>query len=286
MRIEYHRTLLADRVRNAAFHAALAQRHRQGRDDGGRHRRGHRFPGLPGGQARRQARRSVRGGRGRRRGAQAAAPQQARQLPHRPGALDGGGGARARRCDRVRDARQLSLRGEHHRHAQRRARALPGARRRDHPAQRRAVRLPRDGRAPLSRAGRVGRGRLRPRLRAGQGHEPQQHLRALAGAGRPAGGRRGGQRAGTRSTFDRRNKTTRAGEASWRVRQPATIYGLALWWSAELAPGVALSTGPLAPRTHWEQLYLPVLSPIAVAAGQTFGGPAALHHVRTTKAPT
>jgi hypothetical protein len=71
-------------------------------------------------------------------------------------------------------------------------------------------------------------------------------------------------------TFDRRNKTTRAGEVSWRARRPATIYGLALWWSAELAPGVALSTGPLAPRTHWEQLYLPALSPIAVQAGQTF----------------
>jgi protein arginine N-methyltransferase 1 len=71
-------------------------------------------------------------------------------------------------------------------------------------------------------------------------------------------------------TFDRRNKTTRAGEAAWRARRPTTIYGLALWWSAELAPGVALSTGPLAPRTHWEQLYLPALSPIAVQAGQTF----------------
>jgi protein arginine N-methyltransferase 1 len=71
-------------------------------------------------------------------------------------------------------------------------------------------------------------------------------------------------------TFDRRNKTTRAGEASWRVRRPATIYGLALWWSAELADGVDLSTGPLAPRTHWEQLYLPALAPIAVQAGQTF----------------
>lgn len=70
-------------------------------------------------------------------------------------------------------------------------------------------------------------------------------------------------------TFDRRNKTTRAGEASWRARKPATIYGLALWWDAELAPGVGLSTGPLAPRTHWEQLYLPALTPIAMQAGQT-----------------
>ena len=30
-----------------------------------------------------------------------------------------------------------------------------------------------------------------------------------------------------------------------------------------------LSTGPLDPRTHWEQLYLPVLVPITVEAGRT-----------------
>ena len=70
-------------------------------------------------------------------------------------------------------------------------------------------------------------------------------------------------------TFDRRNKTTRAGEATWRMRKPTTIYGLALWWRAELARGITLSTGPLDPRTHWEQLYLPALAPIPVAAGQT-----------------
>ncbi len=70
-------------------------------------------------------------------------------------------------------------------------------------------------------------------------------------------------------TFDRRNKTTRAGETSWRLRQPATIHGLALWWRAELASGVNLATGPLAQRTHWEQLYLPALAPIEMAAGQT-----------------
>jgi len=70
-------------------------------------------------------------------------------------------------------------------------------------------------------------------------------------------------------TFDRRNKTTRAGEAYWRVRRPTKIYGLALFWSVELVTGIELSTGPLAPRTHWEQLYLPALSPIAMEAGQT-----------------
>jgi protein arginine N-methyltransferase 1 len=69
--------------------------------------------------------------------------------------------------------------------------------------------------------------------------------------------------------FDRHNKSTRSGEASWTLRERATVYGLALWWTAELTEGIALATGPLAPRTHWEQLYLPVLTPLVVAAGHT-----------------
>jgi protein arginine N-methyltransferase 1 len=68
-------------------------------------------------------------------------------------------------------------------------------------------------------------------------------------------------------SFDRRNRTTRTGEAAWNLDAPATICGLALWWEAELAPGVMLSTSPLAPRTHWEQLYLPALTPITLAGG-------------------
>jgi SAM-dependent methyltransferase len=71
-------------------------------------------------------------------------------------------------------------------------------------------------------------------------------------------------------SFDRRNKTTRTGEASWRAGRKTTIYGLALWWTAELVAGVSLATGPLEPRTHWEQLYLPALAPITIGAGQTF----------------
>jgi protein arginine N-methyltransferase 1 len=69
--------------------------------------------------------------------------------------------------------------------------------------------------------------------------------------------------------FHRTNKSTRSGEASWTLSRRASVHGLALWWTADLADGIALSTGPLDPRTHWEQLYLPVLAPITVAAGQT-----------------
>jgi SAM-dependent methyltransferase len=70
-------------------------------------------------------------------------------------------------------------------------------------------------------------------------------------------------------SFAQHNKTTRAGEASWTLDRRTTIYGLALWWTADLAKGIALSTGPLDPRTHWEQLYLPVLAPLVLEAGQT-----------------
>jgi protein arginine N-methyltransferase 1 len=72
-----------------------------------------------------------------------------------------------------------------------------------------------------------------------------------------------------RATFDRHNKTTRVGEASWTLREQSTVYGLALWWTADLAEGIALSTGPREPSTHWEQLYLPVLAPLSVEAGHT-----------------
>jgi protein arginine N-methyltransferase 1 len=69
--------------------------------------------------------------------------------------------------------------------------------------------------------------------------------------------------------FNRHNKTTRAGAASWTLRERATVCGLALWWAADLVEGIALSTGPLDARTHWEQLYLPVLAPLVIEAGHT-----------------
>ncbi len=51
MRIEYHRTLIADRVRNAAFHEALKSVITPGKTDCRRYRRGHRATRRHGGQS-------------------------------------------------------------------------------------------------------------------------------------------------------------------------------------------------------------------------------------------
>ena len=58
----------------------------------------------------------------------------------------------------------------------------------------------------------------------------------------------------------------RSGVATWRPKSGETVYGFALWWDCTLAPGVVLSTSPSAPRTHWDQIYLPMLEPLTVAA--------------------
>ncbi len=63
--------------------------------------------------------------------------------------------------------------------------------------------------------------------------------------------------------------TRRKGEAKWKLARGALIYGFATWWTAELVPGVQISTAPGAPWTHWEQLYFPLLAPIEGAAGET-----------------
>lgn len=61
----------------------------------------------------------------------------------------------------------------------------------------------------------------------------------------------------------------RKGEASWKLDKAAKVYGLAVWWVADLVPGVSLSTAPDAPRTHWEQLYFPLMTPVVLRAGET-----------------
>jgi hypothetical protein len=82
---------------------------------------------------------------------------------------------------------------------------------------------------------------------------------------------KGGESAAAWDTIDfaAQNRTSRKGEARWRLQSAAPIYGFATWWRAELGEGIALSTAPQAPRTHWEQLYFPLLAPLDLKAGET-----------------
>ena len=64
-----------------------------------------------------------------------------------------------------------------------------------------------------------------------------------------------------RVDFMRQPKTGRSGDAAFTAKKAETIFGLALWWTTELAEGISLGTGPADPKTHWEQLYLPVPEP-------------------------
>ena len=59
----------------------------------------------------------------------------------------------------------------------------------------------------------------------------------------------------------------RTGQVAWQPHTAATIHGFALWWHCTLAPGITLSTSPHAPRTHWDQIYLPALESLTVQAG-------------------
>jgi hypothetical protein len=65
----------------------------------------------------------------------------------------------------------------------------------------------------------------------------------------------------------RANRSRRDARASWHCERSETVYGFALWWECELVPGIELSTSPHAARTHWEQLYLPLLEPVSTQGG-------------------
>ena len=59
----------------------------------------------------------------------------------------------------------------------------------------------------------------------------------------------------------------RSGTVTWRLSADTSVHGFALWWECTLAPGVLLTTSPFSARTHWDQIYLPLLSPISGRAG-------------------
>ena len=79
---------------------------------------------------------------------------------------------------------------------------------------------------------------------------------------------RGAQR-WDRVDFSEKNRLARRGSLRWTLPRPVEVHGIAVWWTAELVPGVALTTSPLALPTHWEQLFFPALAPIALDAGET-----------------
>lgn len=70
-------------------------------------------------------------------------------------------------------------------------------------------------------------------------------------------------------TADQPNSPNRKGEAVWSFGSDVMVHGFAVWWEAELVPGVTLSTAPDVPQTHWEQLYFPLLSPLQCQRGET-----------------
>ncbi len=64
--------------------------------------------------------------------------------------------------------------------------------------------------------------------------------------------------------FYKNEKSIRSGKADWIMDQRATIYGFAVWWTCTLTPGITLSTDPYSPRTHWNQIFLPLIEPLSV----------------------
>jgi len=71
--------------------------------------------------------------------------------------------------------------------------------------------------------------------------------------------------------FATEQASRRAASVSWQLASPARVHGFALWWRCELVPGIHISTSPLDPPTHWEQVYAPVASVFSCDAGDELG---------------
>lgn len=56
-------------------------------------------------------------------------------------------------------------------------------------------------------------------------------------------------------------------ETLLQVRDPGTANALALWFSADLAPGTSLAVGPGDPPTHWGMTTAPLRSPAELTPG-------------------
>lgn len=72
-----------------------------------------------------------------------------------------------------------------------------------------------------------------------------------------------------RIDFRKAEDSVREAELAWKAPNDACIFGFAVWWECELLPDLTLSTAPWAPRTHWEQVYLPLPDPLSLKKGET-----------------
>ncbi|MBP9718662.1 50S ribosomal protein L11 methyltransferase [Candidatus Gracilibacteria bacterium] len=61
----------------------------------------------------------------------------------------------------------------------------------------------------------------------------------------------------------------RAGNAEWSYEKPTTVYGFCIWWTAHLTKDILLTTDPHHTSTHWDQIYLPLMTPLTLAADET-----------------
>lgn len=64
-----------------------------------------------------------------------------------------------------------------------------------------------------------------------------------------------------------RAQAPHAADTLLRVERSGTANALALWFSAELVPGISLSIGPGDPATHWGMTTAPLYSPVTVTPG-------------------
>src|SRR5262245_26625636 len=71
----------------------------------------------------------------------------------------------------------------------------------------------------------------------------------------------------------KKNGSVRRAALEWPLARATRLFGFALWWECELIEGardLTLSTAPDAPRTHWEQIWLPPPGePLDAKAGET-----------------
>ncbi len=69
--------------------------------------------------------------------------------------------------------------------------------------------------------------------------------------------------------FMGKEKSTRSASLSWAFQKKTTVHAFALWWKTDLVQGISISTSPFSPRTHWDQIVLPLMKPIHVQSGET-----------------